>query len=349
MPVTVVVGGQYGSEGKGKIAQFLARERGVSAVVRVGGPNSGHTPLAPVGRGAVLRQLPTAAFDGSALCVLPSGSYVDPLLLVEEIERTSVRPQQVLVDPFAVVVTPDHQREESGSGLQASIGSTLSGTGAALWHRVRREADVVFAKDVPLLQDLIADTKSVLRSILTRREWVLIEGTQGFGLSLLHGDLFPFATSRDTSAASAVAEAGLSPLDVEEIALVLRAFPIRVGGNSGPLEGEIDWEDVAARGQHDHPIQERTSVTGRIRRVARFSSHVVGRALAANRPTLLAMNHLDYVDHGVCLSGEPTDPVARFVDAVEREIGMQVALWGVGPTSLVERPIAAQAARVVSA
>jgi len=65
---------------------------------------------------------------------------------------------------------------------------------------------------------------------------VIIEGTQGFGLSLLHAADYPYVTSRDTTAAAFVSEAGLSPLDVDDIVLVLRAFPIRVGGNSGPFK-----------------------------------------------------------------------------------------------------------------
>ncbi len=49
MPVTVVVGGQFGSEGKGKVAHWLARELRASTAVRVGGPNSGHTVVADGG------------------------------------------------------------------------------------------------------------------------------------------------------------------------------------------------------------------------------------------------------------------------------------------------------------
>ena len=62
MPVTVVVGGQFGSEGKGKVALATARETKASIVVRVGGPNSGHTGVDASGRSLIFRQLPAAAF-----------------------------------------------------------------------------------------------------------------------------------------------------------------------------------------------------------------------------------------------------------------------------------------------
>ena len=61
MPVTVVVGGQFGSEGKGKVAHFLVRHTGASVAVRVGGPNSGHTSYDDRGEPHIFRQLPTAS------------------------------------------------------------------------------------------------------------------------------------------------------------------------------------------------------------------------------------------------------------------------------------------------
>ena len=85
-----------------------------------------------------------------------------------------------------------------------------------------------------------------MREHLEAGQRIIIEGTQGFGLSLLHSKYYPFVTSRDTTAAAFVSEAGLSPLDVDDIVLVLRAFPIRVGGNSGPLPNEIDWDTVTS-------------------------------------------------------------------------------------------------------
>jgi adenylosuccinate synthase len=65
MPVSVVVGGQFGSEGKGKVAlEIVRRDRSVAAVVRVGGTNSGHTVVSADGKTYVMRQLPAASVDG---------------------------------------------------------------------------------------------------------------------------------------------------------------------------------------------------------------------------------------------------------------------------------------------
>lgn len=74
MPVSVVIGGQFGSEGKGKVSYFFAQKQEAVAVVRVGGTNSGHTVINKDGKEFIFRILPTAAIDDKITCILPSGS-----------------------------------------------------------------------------------------------------------------------------------------------------------------------------------------------------------------------------------------------------------------------------------
>lgn len=332
MPVTVVVGGQYGSEGKGKVAHALARESGPDAVaVRVGGSNSGHTIAGDDGKPLILRQLPTAAWLPGPGLVLPPGSYLEPALLLKEIAETGVRPGRLRIDPQAAVIGPEDVRRERGSDLNARIGSTESGTGSAVQRRVARDGTLRRAGDVPALRPYLCDTLPFLRSRLDDGARVVIEGTQGYGLSNLHGGHGDHATSRDTTAAGFVAETGLSPLDVDQVVVVIRAFPIRVAGASGALPRETTWAAVAERAGRPG-LEERTTVTGRIRRVAEFDPAVVVRALAANRPTLLVMNHVDYAvpDHA-----RRPRAVEAFVTEVERSLSRQVDVVGLGPASLV--------------
>lgn len=195
MPVTVVVGGQFGSEGKGKVALLWASERGARAVVRVGGPNSGHTAVDSSGSTIVLRQLPTAALLPDVLCVLGPGSYVDPGLLIEEIERLGLPAERIAIDPHAVLVTEEDRLAETAGPLGRRIGSTCSGTGAAVQKRIARRTvdDLVGASG--RLGPYVQDTVGLLRNLLDADERVLVEGTQGFGLSLLHAPDFPHVTS----------------------------------------------------------------------------------------------------------------------------------------------------------
>jgi adenylosuccinate synthase len=195
-----------------------------------------------------------------------------------------------------------------------------------------RENGVLFAKNIPELAPYVhEDVIGFLRHQLDKQQRVLIEGTQGYGLSVLHSPYYPCATSRDTTAGTFIAEAGLSPLDVDEVVLTLRAFPIRVGGPSGQLPHEISWADVAR--EADEPLlMEYTTVTKKPRRVARFDPVIVRKAIAINQPTKIVMNHLDYLGKGSV--GEESRKV--FVKDVEALLGRKIDLLGVDPRALTK-------------
>ena len=145
------------------------------------------------------------------------------------------------------------------------------------------------------------------------------------------------------TAAAAVAEAGLSPLDVDEVVLVLRAFPIRVAGPSGPMDAEeLSWDQVAREAGLPAGLVERTSVTAKVRRVSRFDARVVRRALAVNRPSLVVLNHLDYVD-GRAATGELTAKVWSFIEDIESRLDRKIDLIGVSPGALLERALRGRA------
>lgn len=342
MPVSVVVGGQFGSEGKGKVAHFLAKERHARFAVRVGGTNSGHTVIDQSGNAVVFRHLPTACLLPQVVSVIPPGNYLHVPTLLGEIRLIGAEPQRIAVDPYAWVIQDMDVQAEQKSCLQGAIGSTATGTGAALVRRIQRSVSESFAKDIPALQPYLRDTTELLTHALRDQQRVILEGTQGFGLSLLHSRLYPYCTSRDTTAAGFVSEAGLSPLDVDEIVLVIRTFPIRVAGASGPLPDEIDWATVTSESGYSSPLVEYTSVTNRVRRVARFNPDIVRRAIAHNRPTCIALNHLDYIDALCANERRLTQKALDFVGTIEGNIGARLSLLGTGPASLTWRDIRSQ-------
>lgn len=335
MPVTVIVGGQFGSEGKGKVAYEFARRQRASIAVRVGGSNSGHTVIAPSGQRLIFRHLPTAAILPDTLCVLPAGSYIDVDVLLHEVAIARLAPGRLIVDRNAVVITEREKAAERAGGLGGRIGSTLSGTGAAVIRRIQRDGTAVLAGSDPRLAPFLLppgrSARSVMRDALTRKERIVIEGTQGFGLSLLHSDDYPYVTSRDTTAAAFVAEAGLSPLDVDDVVLVIRAFPIRVAGGSGLLPKEINWSVITQEGKHRKSIIEKTSVTHRVRRVARLDNAIIKAAIEANNPSNVVLNHLDYLKHRVS-----PKLVLSFICRVQEQIGYRVDFYGLGPSALLE-------------
>lgn len=343
MPVSIVIGGQFGSEGKGKVALEIARRSSAPVVaIRVGGPNSGHTAYDRSGKRWVLRQLPAACIDKDVDVVLPAGSYIDADVLLAEIEALDYPRRRIRISAAARLITQEHRDWEHEAGLARAIGSTGSGVGAAVMAAAAREAanfplrSPSVADDARLAEFLDDDISYYLRRRLADRSRAIVEGTQGFGLSLLDGGHWPKATARSTTAAGALAEAGLSPTDVDDVTMVVRAFPIRVAGDSGPLAGETTWEAVAERSGRRNDLREYSSVTGVLRRVGEFDPESVRRALDVNRPTRLAMNHLDYIGQKDDLADE-WSAVGRFVDRVESAIGREIDWYGFSAEHVTER------------
>lgn len=328
MSVTIIFGGQFGSEGKGKVAHYFAVKENARYCVRVGGPNSGHT----VYRGdekLIFRILPTAVIEKNVIAVLPAGSYIDLEILRQEMAMSGIGYDRLLIDNNAVILSEAMRKAEKESNLRDRIGSTTSGTGEAVIQRILRKDKGILAKACPELQPYIRDTKSILRTACDKGEKIIIEGTQGYGLSLLHAEDYPYVTARDTSAAAFLAETGLSPFDVENVVMVIRAFPIRVSGESGPLPNEINWDILRKEAGRSDDMTEYTSCTNRIRRVARFDGDVVNRSIIANRPNIVVLNHFDYFPNF-------KNTAAKNLNAICSQINAPITYIGTGPKDLAE-------------
>ena len=333
MPVNVIVGGQYGSEGKGKVTAFLAEKHGASIVVRCGGPNSGHTVQIGEKR-LVLKHIPAGFHVTDCRLLLASGSYLHLDLFLQEIEALGLDESHVGVSPNAGIIESWHMHQENRLSLQERIASTLSGTGAAVSERVLRSPNFRLAKNEPELRRFLVNVPREVRGADDKGKTVLIEGTQGFGLSLLHSPHFPKTTSRDTTASGFCSEVGVSPRMVTDVTIVFRTYPIRVGGNSGPLRGEISWNVITERSGAPTPVREFTSVTARLRRVAEFDLRIAQMAIQHDLPTITALNHIDYInwdDHGKTNLGGLSLKSRSFIRQLERALGISFDLLGTGP------------------
>jgi adenylosuccinate synthase len=339
MSLWVVVGGQYGSEGKGKVSAFITKQENIDICVRCGGPNSGHSFVDENGKNVVLRQLPTGFVNPHTRLLIPAGALIDPAVLKLEIESLGLSPERVGIDRKCFIIEEKDREREQALGLRERLSSTLCGVGAAQARRVLRGEDARLARDVsreyPWMSQYFADVSEEVNTALGRAKKVLIEGTQGFGLSLYHSDHYPKTTSRDTTAAGFLSEVGVSPLLVTEIVVVFRTFPIRVAGDqAGPLAQEINWEQIQRESGCPYPIEERTSVTNTVRRVSRFDWHLARRAFAVNRPTRLAVMGFDYLDHTDYKKTDRTALSVRSLEFFQRfsiEFG-GIAYMGTGPS-----------------
>ena len=333
--VDVIVGGQYGSEGKGNIAAHIAPE--YSYLVRVGGPNAGHKVFGePV---ETYHHLPSGTSRATnAKLILGPGAILNIDGLLDEISRFAVTSDRLFIDPQAMVITKEDIQNERKR--LKKISSTAQGVGEASARKIndrgrvlRGKSQVTLSRDVPELRPFIEKTAPILEAAYRDHEKILLEGTQGTSLSLHHGD-YPYVTSRDTTVSGCLADAGISPKRIRRIVMVCRTYPIRVGGPSGPMSQgrEIDAETIAKRsGLALDEIEktERTTTTNRKRRIAEFDWSQLRRSTMLNGPTDIALTFVDYLDaenQKARRFEQLTIPTINFIEEVERVSGVPISL-----------------------
>ena len=336
--VDVLVGGQYGSEGKGNIADYLSPEYRV--LMRVGGPNAGHKvyeepPYTHISLPCGTRR----GTDPQHLLIGP-GAVIEPTRLLREIRQCEVEPGRLTVDEHVVVISAEDRKWEEDN-LEQEIGSTAQGVGKAtarrVTHRFRDERACKLAKDLGSefkeLRQYLGSTAERLEKAYAHGEKILLEGTQGTGLSIFHGG-YPSVTSRDTTVSGCLSEAGIGPRRVNRIVLVCRTYPIRVGGQSGDFSKEIDWKTVSERSRM--PLEklqqhEVGSVSGKPRRVGEFDWAMLRRACHLNSPTDVALTFVDYLDRrnsDAIRFDQLTPDTIKFVEDVEMVAGVPCSLIG---------------------
>jgi adenylosuccinate synthase len=297
--VDVIVSGQYGSEGKGHICAHLASGYGV--LVRVGGPNAGHQVADPRYN---YRQLPSGTQSNlDAKILIAAGSTISPTRILREIAECGVA-RRIVIDEQAMVIEESDSAFERREGGLGTIGSTKQGAGSALARKILNRGEtpmlgeaVRLAKDHPDLQPFVGSVGRELENAYCSGTRVMLEGTQGTGLSIHHGS-YPHVTARETTASGCLADAGIAPSYVRKVVMVMRRYPIRVGGESGPMGIEIDFETVASRS--GVPIEDITgtevgSVSGNRRRIAEFDWEQLRRSAVLNGATDIALSFSDYI------------------------------------------------------
>ncbi|MEO3993054.1 MAG: adenylosuccinate synthetase [Desulfurococcaceae archaeon TW002] len=329
--LSVVVGGFFGDEGKGKVVAYLALNDEISAAVRVGSVNAGHTVFWG-GKEFKLRIIPSAFVNGSCKLYIAAGSLVRLDVFFREVTTLGVA-GRVFVDKNAGIIEDKHvETEARDEYLRNSIGSTLQGVGAAMVDRVMRKLKL--AQDFPELRTYLVDLVDEIWRIIDSGDNILIEGTQGTYLSLYHGT-YPYVTSRDTTASGILSEVGLGPKYVDEVIIVFKSYVTRVGG--GPLPGELSIDEVINRGWI-----EKASVTGRIRRAAPFDYYLAKRAVMLNSATQVALTCLDKTfptSARVKEWGKLPPEARKWVEDLEDLLRTPVTLIGTGDdvTHMIDR------------
>jgi adenylosuccinate synthase len=263
------------------------------------------------------------AYPDARLCI-GTGVLVDPRVFMHEVELLGVR-DRIFIYYRCSIIEEDHiRRDKSSEHLAKTIGSTGSGCGPANADRVLRVARQ--ARELPELADYLMDVPAELNGALDRGENVLLEGTQGFGISLYYGT-YPFVTSKDTSASQIASDNGVGPTRIDDVIVVFKAYPTRVG--EGPFSTEMSRETSDRLG-----IREFGTVTHRQRRIGEWDGTMARYSAMVNGCTMAAITGIDRVDpdcFGVTEYSKLSKKAKDFLAQAESDIGSPVSLISTGP------------------
>lgn len=313
----VIIGAQWGDEGKGKIVDYLAEN--ANYVVRYsGGPNAGHTIVVD-GKQFALHQVPSGILYSDKKVFLGAGMVIDPEALFNELkmlEDNGIKWEgRVFISDRAQLILPKYRQmdKDRDAARKRPIGTTGRGIGIAYSEKAHRDglrlADLDWkekmsefdGEDLEYLnkyKDKLLSMRVDLTKVMweVRKENVLFEGAQGAMLDIDSGT-YPYVSSGTSCAAGAATGCGVGPHDLDKILGVFKAYETRVG--NGPMPSEFNEGDEAeselCRYVRDTG-REYGVTTGRARRCGYLDLVALRYACRVNSLDGLVLTHLDIYD-----------------------------------------------------
>ena len=331
MSVRVIVGSQWGDEGKGKITDILAEKSDL--VVRYqGGNNAGHTVV--VGETTFkLHLIPSGILYKNCCCIIANGVVLDPIVLFEEIDTLlkqgiQVTPENFKISSIAHVILSYHKQldnQQEAKRHQEKIGTTGKGIGPAYTDKVSRigmRVQDLFSKSkiLKVLHKHSFDTLLPNQSIdleeiadkyfeygLKLKPYVIdsslfinqaIDSGKNIILEGAQGTLldvdhgtYPFVTSSNPISGGACIGAGVGPHKIDKVTGVTKAYLTRVG--EGPFTTELfDETGENLRTRGG----EFGTTTGRPRRCGWLDLVILRYAIRVNGITDICFTKLDVLD-----------------------------------------------------
>lgn len=331
----IIVGTQWGDEGKGKIIDILSRK--VDCIVRYqGGSNAGHTVVVD-GQEYIFHLIPSGILHKGKICIIGNGVVVDPEALIGEIQDLSLAGIKInnnlKISSLAHVILPYHKILDQLRELKRSnkIGTTGKGIGPCYADKINRcgirmvdllnpgvlreklqdnlkEKNEIFKKVYAhpgfnfnkiyreylrygkKLSKYICNTVIFLNSAIKEQKDILFEGAQGTFLDIDFGT-YPFVTSSSATAGGACTGSGISPIKMDKIVGVAKAYTTRVGEGPFPTEFLPRFDKFIRNKGHEFG-----ATTGRPRRCGWFDSVMVKEAVLLNGISELAIMKLDVLD-----------------------------------------------------
>ncbi len=330
MPVTAIIGGQWGDEGKGKIVDLLCEKAEIVARYQ-GGANAGHTVKVD-DKTYILHQVPSGILHKNRLCVLGHGMVIDPVALCDEIDMLEGLgidyEGRILISYSAHIVSPIHKLMDIATGKLVGttgrgIGPTYSDKalrislrgvdllnseklGRFLGERMRllndqmkieKDALAKLAKDVDIflkaaerIAPMLSDTVATLHDAIRDDSHVMIEGAQGVLLDLDLGT-YPFVTSSHPTVGGICTGLGIPANSINRVVGIFKAYTTRVG--EGPFPTELLNEDGA---KLQDVGQEYGATTGRRRRCGWFDAVAARYSCRVNGFDDMVITKLDVLD-----------------------------------------------------
>jgi adenylosuccinate synthase len=311
----VVIGAQWGDEGKGKIVDYLAGD--ARLIVRFsGGANAGHT-IVLGGEQYALHLVPSGILYPDKTVILGTGMVIDPEALFSELSGLEARGVdwrgRVLISDRAHIVLPSYRRidKELDAARKNPIGTTGRGIGVTYSMKASRDgvrlADIADSSRLANLADedraFIAQWADKLASMSVdlvpylrshKNAYTLFEGAQGALLDLDTGT-YPYVSSGMSCAAGAAAQGGIGPRAIDRILGVFKAYSTRVG--NGPFPTEFNPASQSALDAYIRETGREYGVTtGRPRRCGYLDLVALRYASTANSIDRLVLTHLDVYD-----------------------------------------------------
>ena len=326
----IILGSQWGDEGKGKLVDLLADQFDIIARFQ-GGHNAGHT-IQIGDRKFVLKLIPSGILRPGKLAVIGNGVVIDPVALFTEIDQLIQAgidvPGQLRISNRAHILVPAQRAMEK----RIFIGTTSRGIGPCYEDKAARRgirvADMIdqdiftgafdtlareqetmlgafgIAPEYDLdqvraqyqdlaerLRPLVCDTAALINGSIQAGKRVLFEGAQATMLDIDHGT-YPFVTSSSASAGGACIGTGVAPTLIDGILGVAKAYITRVGGGPFPTEAlDATGDAIRTRGM------EFGSVTGRPRRCGWFDIPLLRYTATINNFDSLVITKLDVLDN----------------------------------------------------
>lgn len=292
--IDIIVGMQYGDEGKGASAVMLDMENRYDFAVRTGGSQAEHRfRYGP--RFYRMRVLPCiAAIRPDVPCFLAGGMVIRPDILATERLRYNIR--YLTIDAGAPISVARDRDESKQLGLYERRGGYGMGISPALIAKIRRDGTAVLASSI--FPGETSDVSRDINELVKMGKHGLIEASQGALLSLTHGD-YPHTTSYDVTAPAVMNAAGIGIKAVRHVYGVVRCYPMRVAGNSGPLPQETSFDEIERKSgakiadYRRQQTNEDNTPYGE-ERIGKFDLRDFRKAANLNTPDSIILTHTDW-------------------------------------------------------